>query len=81
MICEHCHKELTEKEIEESHDVCRWMFLGTPNKRKAQADKFRRRWLCKECHDAYDLWIRKTIQDLTSNLADIYFEDIKNGDR
>jgi len=50
MECRKCLKEFPENEMQESHDVPKYMFDGDKNK----ADKFGRHWLCKKCHDIYE---------------------------
>ena len=50
MNCQKCLLDFPEREIQESHDVPKYMFGGDKNK----ADKHGRHWLCKKCHDIYE---------------------------
>jgi hypothetical protein len=50
MLCRKCKKDFPESEMQESHDIPKYMFLGDKNK----ADKCGRHWLCKKCHDIYE---------------------------
>jgi len=55
MECNRCHNDFEEKNIQESHDVPLYLFEGTTRKeRKVDADKYNRKWLCKNCHDEYE---------------------------
>lgn len=45
MKCHKCNDEFLEKDIQESHDVPKYMG-GT--------DADGRHWLCKKCHDIYE---------------------------
>jgi hypothetical protein len=54
MICSKCQREFEEKDIQESHDVPCYLFLGDRRIRKQAADHYPRRWLCKECHKKYE---------------------------
>lgn len=58
MKCALCNKDFSEKEIEESHDIPVYLFIGYPNERKNQADKFGRHWLCKRCHKVYESYLK-----------------------
>lgn len=56
MRCEKCLQEFEEFLIEDSHDVPCYLFykeIGRNNK-KNKADKFKRHWLCKVCHEVYE---------------------------
>lgn len=48
MICDKCKKDFPENEIEDSHDIPK--YLGGE-------DKDGRHWLCNKCHEEYDLEI------------------------
>ncbi|MEK6879703.1 MAG: hypothetical protein AABY22_08860, partial [Nanoarchaeota archaeon] len=55
MKCEKCNKDFSEKEMEESHDVPCYLFIGLNRKASKQlADKFPRHWICKSCHKKYE---------------------------
>lgn len=72
MICQKCKIDFLEKELDESHDVPCYLFKGNKrNIRKNQADKYGRRWLCKECHKKYEM-------GLAFYLLKILPVDIKN---
>jgi len=69
MICNKCNQDFEEKDIQESHDVPKYLC-----KDKDEADKLGRHWLCKDCHDKYDMEIViKGIQIYTK-----YNKDMKN---
>jgi hypothetical protein len=48
--CRKCFKIFPESEMQESHNVPKYIFNGDKNK----ADKYGKRWLCKKCHDIYE---------------------------
>jgi hypothetical protein len=50
MKCQKCFKEFEDKDIQESHDVPKYMFNGDKN----EADKHGRHNLCIKCHDVYE---------------------------
>jgi hypothetical protein len=55
MKCSLCKKIFLEKDIDESHDVPCYLFKGFNRKeKKAQADKYDRHYLCKQCHESYE---------------------------
>jgi protein-arginine kinase activator protein McsA len=55
MICDKCNKEIEENNLEESHDIPCYLWLGMNRRlQKQRADKFGRHWLCKECHKSYE---------------------------
>lgn len=63
MKCSHCKQLFEECKIEESHDVPCYLFEGfNRNQKKNQADKFRRRWLCNDCHKEYERSLRRFLQ-------------------
>lgn len=47
-MCKKCNKDFEEKNIQESHDIPKYLG-GT--------DKDGRHWLCKPCHELYELTI------------------------
>ena len=50
MKCAKCGNEFPDNELQLSHDVPRYVFMGDKN----LADKHGRHWLCKKCHDIYE---------------------------
>jgi len=55
MRCSKCKKDFIEKDIQESHDVPCYLFMGMNRRESKQhADKFKRRWLCIKCHKDYE---------------------------
>ena len=69
--CKKCGIVLPESEIQESHDVPKYIFNGDKN----QADKWGRHYLCKKCHDIYERIVPSII---ISNLDQQTKEIIKN---
>lgn len=63
MKCSNCLNDFKESEIQESHDVPCYLFKGNRRERKQQADKYKRRWLCKECHEKYEIKLLKEFFD------------------
>ena len=54
MKCDKCKEDFLEKEIELSHDVPCYLFLGNRTANKNRADKFGRHYLCKRCHQDFE---------------------------
>jgi hypothetical protein len=56
MICHKCIEDFPEKEVQLSHDIPCYLFIfsGDRKRRKNQADKHGRHWLCKKCHEEYE---------------------------
>ena len=80
MKCYKCNKDFEEREIHESHDVPCYLFEGNRKGRKNQADKFGRHYLCKNCHDEYEINLRNYLRLKAKNFCDIYFkEKLKDG--
>lgn len=50
MKCQKCLKDFEERDIQESHDIPKYMFNGDKN----IADKYGRHQLCQRCHDIYE---------------------------
>ena len=89
MTCMKCGLEFFEKDIQESHDVPKYMFNGD----KSEADKHGRHLLCEKCHDIYEkiafsvaFNILDDIQkDICRNSVEMfakkYFKEVKKGDK
>jgi len=78
MKCSCCKKDFEEKDIHESHDVPCYLFFieaKTRRERKQFADKFTRKWLCKECHDKYERLLRDELIQTALDFS-IKFEDM-----
>ncbi len=74
MKCDKCGRDFPEPEIQDSHDVPCYLFKGRyRNERKNQADKFGRHWLCKECHEEYEDYLRKHFQGAAEIIAVAWF--------
>lgn len=75
MKCSFCQDEFEEKDVQESHDVPCYLFwdLLTRRERKQKADKYGRRWLCKQCHDNYELWLKENLILIAQKKAKEYF--------
>ncbi len=85
MKCQKCGKDFEEKDIQESHDIPKYMG-GT--------DKDGRHWLCKKCHDKYEFevlkiglmnWIKQLppidkiiFYDSTRMVKKYFFKGVKN---
>lgn len=74
MKCDKCGKEFPEKEIEDSHNVPKYLFDGFPNERKNKADKFGRHWLCKKCHKEYELALQLFLIPFAIKFCEDYFK-------
>ena len=74
MKCDLCHRIFEEKELHESHDVPCYLFEGNRKGRKNQADKYGRHWLCKECHNKFELLMRKFLQLKAKEFSLEYFK-------
>jgi len=75
MKCFYCNKEFVDNELHESHDVPCYLFLGNRKGQKNQADKFGRHWLCKDCHDKYELELRLFLQKKAKEFSNDYFKE------
>lgn len=75
MKCDRCKKDFVEKEMEESHDVPRYLFDGFPNDRKNKADKFGRHWLCKKCHKEYEEELKSFLRIKAKEFSEQYFKE------
>lgn len=73
MICQSCGGEFVEWEMEESHDVPRYLFEGNPKGRKNKADKYCRHWLCIKCHKEYEGKLRKNLIAKARLFGEEYF--------
>lgn len=87
MKCDKCKKDFPENKIQDSHDIPKYM---------GGEDKDGRHYLCKECHDKYELKILKLgLMSYIKNMNDFdksifrraarivrgyFFEEEKNGD-
>lgn len=74
MICQKCKKDFPESELQESHDVPTYLFEGKRNERKQEADKYPRHWLCKKCHDEYEITILRIL------FLNLYKQELPLGD-
>ena len=75
MRCSRCNFDYPEKDIEESHDVPKYLFWGLTNaEKKNQADKFPRHWLCKVCHSTYERKLREYLQKQAFSYSEGYFQ-------
>jgi DNA-directed RNA polymerase subunit RPC12/RpoP len=78
MRCSKCNRDFLEKDIHESHDVPCYLFKGINRKeKKAQADKFQRRWLCVDCHNEYEESLRLALIIESEFFSSKYFESEK----
>ena len=78
MICEQCKKDFPEKDVQESHDVPCYLFKGfNRNKKKNQADKYGRHWLCTNCHNEYEEAVRQQLILIAQLFATKYFASVK----
>ena len=75
MKCNKCRKEFPESEMQESHDVPCYLFIGNRKARKNIADKFGRHWLCKNCHEIYEECMRNFLIKQAKELSLKYFEE------
>jgi hypothetical protein len=78
MKCDKCQKEFQESQLEESHDVPRYLFEGYPKERKQQADKHGRHWLCKGeqgCRKKYERTLQEHLRPIAKAFAKEYFND------
>ena len=51
MKCDKCKKDFPELELDESHDIPKYM---------GGKDADGRHWLCKDCHEKYEFWVMRT---------------------
>lgn len=77
MKCDGCGKEFEEREIQESHNVPCYLFIEKTSRRekKQLADKYKRMWLCKHCHQEYELALNKKLIIYSSIFGEEYFKD------
>lgn len=62
MRCSKCLKDFEEKNIHGSHDIPKWL---------GGKDSDGRHWLCKDCHDKYELEvIRLVMMNFIKDLPD-----------
>jgi len=80
MKCDFCGGEFESIHVHESHDVPCYLFEGNRKGRKNQADKFGRHYLCKECHDKYELILRVTLRGVAGKFAANYFKEVEKND-
>ncbi len=73
MICARCKIDFDEPDIQESHDVPCYLFEGNRQGQKNQADKFKRRWLCKKCHQEYENALRLWLQKQAEGFGRVWF--------
>ncbi len=73
MKCERCKIEFEEKDLDSSHDVPCYLFEGNRQGQKNQADKFKRRWLCKTCHGEYEMKLREWLRKQSEGFGRIWF--------
>lgn len=77
MRCSKCKKDFPEKEIQESHDVPCYLFIYSGNRKgqKNQADKFKRRWLCKKCHEEYEYYLNMLLIQRSEEFGKRWFSN------
>jgi len=80
MKCDKCEKDFHEKELDESHDVPRYLFEGNRQGRKNQADEFGRHWLCKKCHKEYESELMYYLRLSAMELSKQILKGCENGD-
>ena len=80
MKCQKCGRDFPECELHESHDVPTYLWEGNRKGRKNQADKFGRHWLCKDCHDKYELQMRIHLRNCAKEFSKKYFEEKRDDD-
>lgn len=74
MSCKKCKGEFLEWQMDESHDVPCYLFDGDSRReKKQQADKFGRRYLCKECHLKYENDLKLQFRIIAKQFANKYF--------
>lgn len=79
MKCQKCGDEYPEREVQESHDVPCYLFIGMSRRvSKQQADKFTRRWLCKDCHEKYEKELNIALKKRAVEFAKKFFGE-ENG--
>lgn len=78
--CPNKDVDFEERLIHESHDVPCYLFPGYNRQvKKQQADKFGRRYLCLECHDAYENKLRVIFIKSAEAFAKEHFKEKKDG--
>lgn len=79
MKCSKCFKDFEEKDIQESHDVPCYLFIGL-NRRQSKviADKFGRHHLCRECHDTYETQLNILLKLKAMEFSKEFFKDGEN---
>ncbi len=77
MICFQCKKDFKEKDIQESHNIPCYLFVGNRKGRKNQADKFGRHWLCQKCHKKYEYSLNLSLRIFAEKFGKEYFEKEK----
>lgn len=76
MICSKCKRDFKEKDIQESHDVPCYLFMGENRKvRKNKADKLGRHWLCENCHKKYEEGLNITLKIQAVKFQEEFFKD------
>jgi hypothetical protein len=80
MKCERYKRDFLEKDIQESHDVPCYLFLGSRRLQKQQTDKYRRRWLCKECHAKYEKMLRENLFKHAQRVGYVFFKNKEDED-
>ena len=73
MICSKCKGEFLEKDVQESHDIPTYLFWGDRKIRKQEADLYKRRWLCVECHKEFEKKLQYHLINEAKRFAEEYF--------
>lgn len=74
MKCLKCNGDFPEKEIEESHNVPCYLFIGLKRQvSKNRADKLGRHWLCKKCHKEYEKGLNLSLKIFAKNFSQGFF--------
>ena len=81
MKCSRCKQKFEETDLQESHDVPCYLFIGM-NRRisKQHADKFSRRWLCESCHKKYEESLNIILIAEALEFSKKYFKDGEKND-
>ena len=76
MKCYKCKKDFPENEIQESHDVSCYLFYNIIGRRlkKQEADKWGRHYVCKKCHEEYEITLNNFLILRAKEFAGKYFK-------
>lgn len=80
-FCSKCKNRFLEKDLDCSHDVPCYLFEGNRKGQKNQADKFTRRWLCRNCHKKYEYVLRLILRKTAAEYAEVYFKEDGENDK